>query len=383
MNRSVPSGAEVETIATDIFRKAGWRIRRSPPAGDLRAGLLVENGSKKYVVEVKSASEGRGDRLIPLLSQAILQAQVLARQLSGHVAPLAVVAAKRVPASVADQIKRFAERYAPGVAIGIIDAEGFRWFTGPGLESLNASPALRARRIVSPPHLPDLFSDLNQWMLKVLLGQHLPEHLISVPREPIRNASHLAAIAGVSVMSAARFLNQLANEKFLDEQSEHPQVARLEELLERWVSANRRMSRDVSARWIIRKDEKQFFADLASGRIRKPRSRLCIGLFAAADALGFGFVRGVSSYLYLERLDLEELQKLGLSLDDADRRSDIYIRVPSNKEAVFRAAVLRDGLPVSDVMQVWLDASAHPSRGREQADEIRKRVLKPLFEKRP
>lgn len=383
MNRSVPSGAGFETIAADVFRKAGWRIRHAPSAGDLRADLLVEDGSKKYVVEVKSASEGRGDRLIPLLSQAILQAQALARELSGRVAPLAVVAAKRVPASVADQIKRFAERYAPGVAIGIIDAEGFRWFTGPGLDGLNASPAFRARRIVSPPHLPDLFSDLNQWMLKVLLGQHLPQTLISVPREPIRNASHLAAVAGVSVMSASRFLNQLANEKFLDEQSEHPRVTRLKELLERWVSANRRMSRDVPARWIIRKDEKQFFADLASGRIRKPQSRLCIGLFAAADALGFGFVRGVSSYLYLERLDFEELQKLGLSLDDADRRPGFSLRVPSNREAVFRAAVLRDGLPVSDVLQVWLDTSAHPSRGREQADEIGKRALKPLFEKHP
>lgn len=382
MTRSVPSGGEFETIAADVFRKAGWRIRRSPPAGDLHVDLLVENGSKKYVVEVKSASEGRGDRLIPLLSQAILQAQALARQLSGHVAPLAVVAARRVPESVAGQIKQFAERYAPGVAVGIIDTEGLRWFTGPGLEGLDASPAFRARRTVSPPHLPDLFSDLNQWMLKVLLGQHLPEPLISVPREPIRNASHLAAVAGVSVMSASRFLNQLANERFLDKQSEHPQVARLDELLERWVSANRRMSRDVSARWIIRKDEKQFYADLASGRIRKPRIRLCIGLFAAADALGLGFVRGVSPYLYLERLDLEELQNLGLSLDDTDRRPDFYLRVPSNREAVFRAAVLRNGLPVSDVLQVWLDASAHPSRGREQADEIRKRVLKPLFEKR-
>jgi hypothetical protein len=42
---------------------------------------------------------------------------------------------------------------------------------------------------------------------------------------------------------------------------------------------------------------------------------------------------------------------------------------------------VRDSLPVSDVLQVWLDTSAHPARGQEQADEIRRRVLKPLFEK--
>jgi hypothetical protein len=44
--------------------------------------------------------------------------------------------------------------------------------------------------------------------------------------------------------------------------------------------------------------------------------------------------------------------------------------------------VVHDGFLVSDAIQIWLDVSAHRARGREQADEIRRRVLKPLFEKR-
>ena len=43
------------------------------------------------------------------------------------------------------------------------------------------------------------------------------------------------------------------------------------------------------------------------------------------------------------------MQRLGLSLEDPDRRADVYIRIPSNKEAIFRAAVVRDGLPVRRV----------------------------------
>lgn len=199
-------------------------------------------------------------------------------------------------------------------------------------------------------------------------------------------------------MSASRFVNQLANQGFLDEHNENLRIVRPDELLERWVSANRKMSRDVPAGWIIKKNERQFLASVAryaaesrmelppksggrSGRIPKPLPRLCVGLFAAADALGLGVVRGVPRHLYLERLDFDVLQKLGLSVEDSDRRSGVYVRVPSNKEAVFRAAVLRDDLPVSDVLQVWLDASVHPARGREQADEIRRRILKPLFGK--
>jgi hypothetical protein len=102
-------------------------------------------------------------------------------------------------------------------------------------------------------------------------------------------------------------------------------------------------------------------------------------LFAAADALGLGFVHGVPPHVYLEWLDDAVLRQLGLSIEDADRNPDAYIRIPANPEAVFRAAVVRQGLPVTDALQVWLDVASHPARGREQADQIRKRVLGPLF----
>jgi hypothetical protein len=48
-------------------------------------------------------------------------------------------------------------------------------------------------------------------------------------------------------------------------------------------------------------------------------------------------------------------------------------------ESVFRGAVLADGVPAADVIQVWLDVQHHPARGRQQADENRQRVLRPLF----
>ena len=398
VDRASRVGAEFENIVAEVFRKAGWRVRRQPAVGDMRADLLVEHGSHKYVVEVKSASEGRRDRLVPLLSQAILQAQSFARLFPEPVSPLAVVASKRVPESVVEHIRQFAERHAPEVSVGVVDEEGLRSFTGSGLERLDARPRPHARRNMPLAHAPDLFSDLNQWMLKILLGRELPEALIFVPRQPIRNASHLAEAAGVSVMSASRFVNQLKGEGFLDENHECLQPVRADELLERWVSASRQMSRDIPARWIIRKDVSQFLEGVAryavesgkalpsgarsrNSQIIKAPPRLCMGVFAAADALGVGFVRGVPPHLYLERLDLDVLQKLGLSVEDSGRSADVFVRIPSNKESTFRAAVNRDGLPVSDILQVWLDASANPARGREQADEIRRRVLKPLFVK--
>jgi hypothetical protein len=102
------------------------------------------------------------------------------------------------------------------------------------------------RRIASRAHSPDPFSDLNQWMLKVLLCQSLPSTLISIPRKSIRNASQLAA-ADVSIMSACRLVNQLTDRGFLDREQEHLQVVHAEELLDRWTSSNRESAKEVPA----------------------------------------------------------------------------------------------------------------------------------------
>jgi hypothetical protein len=69
----------------------------------------------------------------------------------------------------------------------------------------------------------------------------------------------------------------------------------------------------------------------------------------------------------------------GLSPDGAEYRPDVYVRVPVFRESVLRAAVIRDGVPVADILQVWLDVSSHPARGEAMVDEICGRVLAQIF----
>jgi hypothetical protein len=106
--------------------------------------------------------------------------------------------------------------------------------------------------------------------------------------------------------------------------------------------------------------------------------RACIGLFAAARALGLGHAQGVPVHIYVNAFRLDALKRAGLVKAEPSDRVDVVLRVPSSRESVFRGAVKVDGLPVSDVLQVWLDVSAHPARGREQADVIYRRVIKPM-----
>ncbi|HTV55131.1 MAG TPA: hypothetical protein VMI06_09465 [Terriglobia bacterium] len=92
-----------------------------------------------------------------------------------------------------------------------------------------------------------------------------------------------------------------------------------------------------------------------------------------------GFVRGVASHLYLERLDYAALKRLGLSVEDAGRTPDVQLRVPENEESIFRPVVWNGGVPVSDVIQIWLDVANHPARVKEQAEQIWTKVLGPAL----
>jgi hypothetical protein len=370
---------EFERLLAGIFRRAGWCVVRQPKplSGGMRPDFLVDAGDKKYVVELKSSAEGRRDRLFPLISQAILEAQAAARQFGGPVVPVAVAAAARVADSVAEQVKDFARLYAPGVGVGVIDLEGMRSFSGYGLEALNAERVASGE--VSWPRqqvsLPNLFSDLNQWMLKILLAANIPEPLLSVPRGRYPNATQLAQAAGVSVMSAFRLVRQLSEQGFVEERRGGLLMVRVEELMQRWSSAIQGRAREIPARWVFPGSTDQLSTAVRSylARVdakplgprnsraaRPPRTapRVCVGLFAA-----------------------DALRQLGLSLEDAERRPDVYIRIPKDGEAVFRAVVRRDGVPVSDILQVWLDVSSHPARGKEQAAQIWRRVLAPCLER--
>jgi hypothetical protein len=387
--------ANFARLVADLLREHGWRILEQL---DLRADLIAERSGKKYVFEIKRASEGRRDRIIPLLSQAALQAVYVSKQLPGKPFAVAVVFANYIPEQVAEQAKAFLRKHAPDVAVGLMDSEGFRSFSGFDLEFLDserrAGSSVPSRKLRA--HAPQLFSDLNQWMLKVLIAPSIPESYLSAPRNQYEGASQLAAAAGVSVMSAFRFVEQFSKEGFLEQRSGRLRIVRAKELVNRWLAAGQKRSLEVPMRFILQRGESALenalrsyvsASEIAPNERRKSKRELpskhpraCLGLFAAAEQLGVGFVHGVEPHVYVERMNQELLSFLGVSSRRADSRADVYVRVPANRESVFRGLVLKDGVPSSDIVQVWLDVSGHPSRGKEQADLIYRRILAPAFE---
>ena len=116
----------------------------------------------------------------------------------------------------------------------------------------------------------------------------------------------------------------------------------------------------------------------AQAQLRKLLSsgRACLALFAAADALKLGYVHGVPPYVYVQRIQPASLAAWkSLRFCELGEPPDVIVRQAPAPQSLFRGMVRPGGTPASDVLQVWVDVAAHPSRGREQGDMIRKRVL--------
>src|SRR5712692_4842795 len=141
-------GHRAESLLAGIFEKAGWRVEREPQGQRSHCDIIVRRPGVAYAVEVKAGVEGRGDRLVPLFAQAVLQSVSAARR---NEKPLAVVAAPKINQRAAAQVLKFAEHYAPDAAAGVIDFEGLRMFRGSQLEALNAeAPRLSLKASESP-----------------------------------------------------------------------------------------------------------------------------------------------------------------------------------------------------------------------------------------
>ncbi|QHE88160.1 hypothetical protein [Hydrogenophaga sp. BPS33] len=375
-------GQEAEEFVANWLEGKGWRVE-AHPAGPLSgADLVAREGTKVYVVEVKSLGEGRPDRVIPSLSQAVLQAQTHAAK-KPNAKPLAVAYVEQASPSLLKQAALFAEQYVQGAGVGIVSSNGLSlWRPGPnGPVEISDTPQSRTRsRWQEKPPVPEvlnLFSDLNQWMLKVLLAPDIPPELLHAPRGRYDSGAALAEAALVSNMSASRFLKALRREKFLDESKNHIALVRREELFMRWRAAGLRSCPEIPMRISIRSTAQQQIHRF----IGEQNGQACLGLFAAADGLGLGHVSGVPPYICVAKLP--QLGSPGIAVPMVaypEGVPDFILRQTLSPQSTFRGAVRRDGTAYADVIQTWLDVSNHPSRGQEQADHIQRSFLRKVIE---
>lgn len=355
--------------------------------------FLDESTQKRFACEVKEVRDGRADRVIPQLAMAILQAKRYAESNDGY-APLAIVFVSNIAPSLLKQFTEFADEYAKGMNLALVtDSSAYltriddQWRHHETLAPL-LLPPIRLHGGLGKSHAVTFnpFSDLNQWMLKILIARDLPESLMQVPGtpiysgEPIYSGAALARFAGASPMSANRLITHLKKERFLIESAEGLTLTRREEFFSLWKSASTAFPAELALRFLVRVAPSTQFQALL-GAISE---EYCLGLFAAAEQLGVSHVNGTPPYLIMKRLPVLEANRPEwrmVAVCKDGEAPDFIVRRTMTPTATFNAAVRPHGVLCTDVIQTWLDVSNHPTRGSEQADHIYKTVLKPMFER--
>ncbi len=386
----------IESRLAEALQQAGWNVFW--PGGSDHGGrqpdFVVRKGELAYAVECKSSALGaRQSVLEGALADAILRARRAAEQ-SG-LRPLAVVCAASLSDSMVERLERYAAEFGDAAAWGLMDRRGRLVLRGEGLESVPESrprPAAGRQRARKSSHA-NVFSDLGQWMLKVLLAEEIPASLLNAPRAGfgVASVSALAERADVSLASASKFLSAMSARGFVEQERGEVEIVLRDQLMRAWASAGSGDFEELPARVVFpsrdplarMKSElarlRREWPEGAASRVRERAgsgsaaraSRACLGLFAACDALGVGIVRGARPHIFVEGFDLALLDELGLELVDPGGHADVLLRKPNFPESLFRGCVNVDGVPVADVLQCWIDVWSHPVRGQEQAEAIR------------
>ena len=351
------------------LKTAGWSLL----PGDGSVEFWAAKGARRYPVLFRRARDARRSIVRALFADAVLRGRACSR---GKF--VAVVGAPAISAAMARSIERYIAEVAADQPFGYVDERGLVRLQGLGLEAARAEPSKSAPPRSAKERPRDLFSDLNQWLLKILAGRKLPAEMISVPREPVHSAAELAARGRVSAPAAWRLYSALRDGGHLDAGGS---LSLVRDLLARWRAAAQRPQQRVGAKWILpgRTPLDRLRSALAELRREVEEPSACLGLFAACDSLGVGHVRGAPVHLYVRHLDPELLERLGVAIAPDGQQLDLLLRVARWPESLFRAAVDVDGVPVSDVLQCWLDVSGEPARGAEQAAFIWRRVLGPAI----
>ena len=317
-----------------------------------------------------------------MLSAAVLESRAVARTHGARA--LAVVGADYISKRTAEALRAFADRTIDdGTAYGWIDTRGgLELYGSPEFVGIETQPPRRAKGHASTRSRPPrAFSDLGQWILKVLLAPKLPPALLNAPRERPENIGHLALLANVSYATAQRVVT-IARKEGLVQRAPSLEVLDPLKTLHRWQRALSAPVAFEPAKWILKKRDANAALEkamVALGRLDPQRSLVCFGLFAAADRLGLGNVRGVVPHILVRGPTVGVLERLGLRRALPGEDADVFVGQAAYVESTFRGAVRRGDVWTTDVVQTWLDTSYHAARGTEQADFIMRRVLTRCF----
>jgi hypothetical protein len=358
----MPVDAE-KTALEHLRRHAGgvrWRAARGRGADILGAD---EHGAR-FVTQVKRLQgSNRADKLKGAAAMAVLALQ----RAHPDAHPLVVLIVDRLGASAVDQLGEYLHEVAPDIGWGVFDTHGGARLSIPRLDlAVNVEPD-----IASPAptkSTPPLFSDLNTWMLKLLLMRRAPTWAWTATRQECRNARALHLAADVSGATAHRFVKAMGDADFLRRDRRGLQLVRVETLLRMWRSVHQSQPPAlIEVRPLFEFNAHALGTTLAGGRV-------AIGGQSAAEHFTLAHATHGRRTIWVEA-DLDAALEALDVVPVEPGRGELWIGRPRLVESCFRARVIEGGMAFVDPCELMLESSIDPTRGFEQAEYIAKRIL--------
>ncbi|MBU4199238.1 MAG: MarR family transcriptional regulator [Verrucomicrobia bacterium] len=356
----------------------------------IKVDAVFRKGAESaLIVEIKAVHAYRAPEFRALIGDAILRFQHNVK--SSHEPKsrlLVAILMGRMSRKAEADLQEYARLHLPDLNWILLDefGSGRMHMDGKDEEVAVSDPLQKESARHPSPAQGNLFSPKNQWLLKVLLLPGIDQRYWGGPDHEPRSIGELAEVSGVSQPSVSVFINRAEQAGFLKRSSNGFIIQRHQELLEDWAYALKHKGKDqVGLRFLYENEPEDRFLKKIRYYCKKPKdsgkgSPIVIGRHLACHLMGMGRSNIRSAFLYANRPQEEILSALDLVVDESrSAASLVLVRAPFQK-LIFDSSVLINHVPVSDILQCYLDVYPSIDRGREQAEYIYQKVLGPYFE---
>ena len=332
-----------------------------------RFDLLLERKDEAGLAVVELMSTVRIKDLLGRMALSIVQ---WSRTSRGGLRPVFVVAAPRFGRRAVSEVEQFLSENAPHMEWGLVDGQGTLRLRAPSLGLDVAEFAVPVRAESRSRHSRRLFSDLNRWMLKILLLRQMPGSNWGGPREKPGTPTDLHRIAGVSAETAHRFARTFEEHDYLRRTRKGLKLVRVEALLDAWMAAERLNPPKITpASWFIAPESRLEYAFTPT-----QGTSVIVGGFEACGRHGLLHTQPPRLEVHVQGDWRLEVDDWGIEIDDVDQ-ADLFLLESPYAHSIVGGCVSHDDLPTVDILQAALDVIHSRSRGMEQAQLIVDNVL--------
>jgi len=244
--------------------------------------------------------------------------------------------------------------------VGFIDLEGnaFLYF-----DNLLIDKRMKERVNVEKKEVAQIFSPRATRIIRVLLEKTSKERWL---------IGDLAKEANVSLGYTSDVLDALYTQGYLEKQRRKGfQLTQKASLLDRWASIYAFSQNSIFNLYTLQKDYPAIFKRIADVS-KELELKSALTLHSAASFVAPYVARFSDIYLYIEG-DIA-LWKEKLDLRDVESGANFYLINPYD-EGVLYGLQKAKGVSIVGNIQLYLDLFKYPTRGKEQAEYVRQKLI--------